>query len=71
MRNLMMDLLDLAQMENNQFKLNKTFFSLYDALMQAKSIVRFFADAKRLRLESPVMMDAKFTQVYGDRHRFE
>jgi signal transduction histidine kinase len=28
MRNLMMDLLDLAQMENNTFKLNKGHFSL-------------------------------------------
>ncbi len=28
MRNLMMDLLDLAQMENNTFKLNKAYFSI-------------------------------------------
>ena len=28
MQNLMLDLLDLAQIENNTFKLNKAFFSL-------------------------------------------
>jgi signal transduction histidine kinase len=32
MQNLMMDLLDLAQIENNTFKLNKAFFSLTDAV---------------------------------------
>ena len=28
MRNLMMDLLDLAQLENSTFKLNKEYFSI-------------------------------------------
>ena len=32
MRNLMMDLLDLAQMEKNTFKLNKDFFSIFDVI---------------------------------------
>ena len=32
MRNLLMDLLDLAQMEQNTFKLNKDFFSIFDAI---------------------------------------
>ena len=35
MTNLMMDLLDLAQLENNSFKLNKVFFSFTDACKQA------------------------------------
>jgi hypothetical protein len=32
MENLMMDLLDLAQMENNTFKMNKAFFSIFEAI---------------------------------------
>jgi len=32
MHNLMMDLLDLAQIENSTFKLNKSFFSLPNAI---------------------------------------
>ena len=35
MRNLMMDLLDLAQIENNSFKLNQNFFSVFDSIDQA------------------------------------
>jgi signal transduction histidine kinase len=32
MQNLMMDLLDFAQIEKNTFKLNKEFFNLFDAI---------------------------------------
>ena len=32
MRTLMMDLLDLAQMEQSQFKLNKEYFSLFEVI---------------------------------------
>jgi len=32
MRNLMMDLLDLAQMENSTFKLNKSYFSILQVI---------------------------------------
>ena len=32
MRNLMVDLLDFAQMEKNTFKLNKAFFSLIEII---------------------------------------
>jgi len=46
MRNLMMDLLDLAQMENNTFKLNKVYFSLYDVIEKAFGVVGHVADKK-------------------------
>jgi len=39
MRNLMMDLLDFAQIEKKTFKLNKDFFNLYSVIDQAFSIV--------------------------------
>ena len=32
MQNLMMDLLDFAQIEKNTFKLNKEFFNLFDVI---------------------------------------
>lgn len=32
MKNLMMDLLDLAQMEKNTFKLNQDYFSVLDVI---------------------------------------
>ncbi len=38
MENLMMDLLDLAQIENNSFKMNRSFINLFDAVDQAFSI---------------------------------
>ena len=46
MRNLMMDLLDLAQMEKNTFKLNKDFFSLYEVIKQAFTLVAHVANKK-------------------------
>lgn len=46
----MMDLLDLAQIENNTFKLNKAFFSLTGAVEQAFSIVKHAAQRKNLEL---------------------
>ena len=39
MRTLMMDLLDLAQMENSTFRLNKSFFSMHDVVNTAFGIV--------------------------------
>lgn len=32
MQNLMMDLLDLGQIENNSFTVNKEFFSIFEAI---------------------------------------
>lgn len=68
----MMDLLDLAQMENNTFKLNKVFFSLPDAIKQACEIVSHQARTKNLQLLGPMMQQSEeqyFDQIYGDRNR--
>lgn len=46
MRNLMMDLLDLAQMENSTFKLNKGYFSIFDVINKAFSLVSHVAEKK-------------------------
>jgi hypothetical protein len=50
----MMDLLDLAQMENNTFKLNKGFFSIFDVINQAFSLVGHVANKKKVALEHPI-----------------
>jgi signal transduction histidine kinase len=46
----MMDLLDLAQMENNTFKLNKGHFSLPEIIKKAFSIVNHVAEKKQISL---------------------
>ena len=50
MRTLMMDLLDLAQLEQHEFKLNEDFFNLYDVIASAFQLVRHLADKKKVRL---------------------
>jgi signal transduction histidine kinase len=57
MCNLMMDLLDLAQIECNQFKLNKQFFSLYQAFENAKNVVNHCALSKRLNIVLSAQQD--------------
>ena len=54
MKNLMMDLLDLAQMENNTFKLNKSFFSLSEVINKACSVVNHIAQKKEIILETQI-----------------
>lgn len=39
MHNLLMDLLDLAQMENYSFKLNKQFFNMNEIIKKSFSVV--------------------------------
>ena len=70
MRNLMMDLLDLAQMENSTFKLNKDYFSIFDVIKRAFSLVSHVADKKKVVLEAPIIQNKKeeayYTAIYGD-----
>jgi signal transduction histidine kinase len=42
-KNLMMDLLDLAQIENNSFKITNERFSLFSAIKQAFNVVAHVA----------------------------
>lgn len=55
MRNLMMDLLDLAQMEQSTFKLNKEYFSIFDVINRAFSLVGHVANKKNVALEAPII----------------
>ena len=47
----MLDLLDLAQMENSTFKLNKEFFSVPEIVKKAFGIVNHVAERKQVALE--------------------
>ena len=47
----MMDLLDLAQLENSTFKLNKDFFSIFDVIKRAFSLVSHVSEKKNVSLE--------------------
>lgn len=70
MRNLMMDLLDLAQLENSTFNLNKDFFSIFDVINRAFSLVSHVAEKKNVTLQNPKVMNPQekfyFSSIYGD-----
>lgn len=63
MHNLMMDLLDFAQLENNTFKLNKAYFSIFDVFDKAFSVVSHLAERKNIQLVSP-NLDSELRQVF-------
>ena len=50
-----MDLLDLAQMEQSTFKLNKEYFSIFDVINRAFSLVGHVANKKNVALEAPII----------------
>lgn len=52
-KNLMMDLLDLAQHENNTFSLNEVNFSLLRVIENAFKIVGHNAKRKQVDLKGP------------------
>jgi signal transduction histidine kinase len=59
-KNLMMDLLDLAQLENNTFKINKEVFSLLNVIKNAFIAVQHIADLKRVKLVAPDLSREEF-----------
>ena len=58
----MMDLLDLAQVENNSFRLNHETFSLLDIISNAFVVVTHAASRKKVNLVLPQLepKDAAF-----------
>ena len=72
-KNLMMDLLDLAQMESSTFKINKAQFSMFDAIEEAFVVVSHIAVTKNIKLVPPVVDSEKikyFKSLNGDKSRF-
>lgn len=53
MGNLMMDLLDLAQIQKGTFRLNEQPFNLLDAIKNSFMIVKHIADKKDVELVPP------------------
>lgn len=70
----MLDLLDLAQMENNTFKLNKKYFSIFEVIQRAFSLVSHVANKKDVFLEEPVILNQDevpyYSAIYGDDNRY-
>ena len=64
MRNLMMDLLDLGQIETCTFKLNKDYFSIFDAIEQAFEVIRHEADKKNVKLIVMPIENVLHTNIY-------
>ena len=53
MRNLMLDLLDLAQMENQSFKINEEFFNLHEVIENSFRVIKHYAEKKFVKLICP------------------
>ena len=52
MRNLMLDLLDLAQMESKTLKIHNEYFNLFDVIAKAFMLVQHIANEKDIKLET-------------------
>lgn len=69
----MMDLLDLAQKDNNTFKLDKEYFCLFTVVDKAFDMVKHIASAKQVTLvqEEVSQGDEELLRgIYGDANRF-
>ena len=66
----MMDLLDLAQLENSTFKLNKEYFSMFNVIEKAFGLLTHVAKKKNVALKPPQQLDLNdflyFSAIYGD-----
>lgn len=73
MRNLMLDLLDLAQMENNTLKINNDYFNLKFLIEKAFIIVDHIAKTKNVKLIRIIQdtNEKKFAKIFGDERRFQ
>jgi signal transduction histidine kinase len=52
--NLINDLLDLAKIENNKFKLNEEFYDLPTTLVETFSILQFWCNQKQIDLSADI-----------------
>ena len=69
----MMDLLDLAQCQNNTFNLNQQYFSIKDVIGKSFKMVEHFASKKNVELilnEIDETHEPYYNSVFGDQHRF-
>ena len=73
MRVLLNDLLNLAQIENNTFKLVPTFFNLAEVVEEAFEILDFSSKQRSISFKLVVEPEEKtfFQYVYGDTSRYK
>ena len=53
----MLDLLDLAQIENNSFTINEEFFNLHEQIEKSFNVVKHLADRKQISLVYPQLSE--------------
>jgi len=73
MRNLMLDLLDLAQHENGTLKLVSECFSIIKAVKRSFALVSHVAALKRVELKLDIQPKDRpvLSRIVGDERRFE
>ena len=69
----MLDLLDLACMENNTLKINNDYFNLKFLIEKAFMIVDHIAKTKNVKLIRIIAdaNDKKFAKIFGDERRYQ
>ena len=73
-KNLMLDLLDLAQTDSNTFKVNSDNFSLLDVIKHAFKLVSHIASVKQVELVLPLITDQMmkvFSRINSDKNRIQ
>jgi signal transduction histidine kinase len=73
MENLINDLLDLAKMQNNSFKLSKDYFSLSNVVYEAFQMLMFSANEKGIELKAEIDQIDNLNNIdaiHGDQNRF-
>lgn len=55
MRNLMLDLLDFAQIEKSTFKISSNYFNIFNVIENSIKIVEHIAEKKKVRIIPPVI----------------
>jgi len=72
MSTLILDLLDLAQLENRNLRINNQYFNLHDIVEQAFMVINHLSTHKSISLEKKVELDKEvfFKTLFGDERRF-
>lgn len=70
--NLINDLLDLAKIESSTFKLNWTYFNLFDVISRSTETLDSQLSAKRIMVSHEFKQCDKeyFLHINGDSHRY-
>jgi signal transduction histidine kinase len=73
MENLINDLLDLAKLEHNQFKISNDYFDLASTIYEAFQIIAHQATENKIKLKATIDKSSNLNlirSIYGDQRRF-